>query len=128
MLEKEELLGTSLKTDDYIEELIDGWDKIIKEHPLSPRLPRIESDEHSTTVTIFSTEEQFREEEKEEVELNERQIKALKYLEEHEKITNREYREINDASRQTAKRDISNLVERGLLKQKGKGKGTYYTL
>ena len=60
--------------------------------------------------------------------LNDRQIKALKYLEEHEKITNREYREINDASRQTAKRDLSNLVERGLLKQKGKGKGTYYTL
>ncbi len=66
--------------------------------------------------------------EKEEVELNERQKKALEYLEKHGKITNREYREINDVSRQTAKRDLSDLVEKEILKQKGEGRGTYYTL
>lgn len=114
---------------EYIEELGEGWDKIIKEHkdhPLSPDLPKIESSEHSTTVIIFSTKEKF--EEEKEVELNERQSEALEYIEKHGKVTNREYRKINDVSRQTAKRDLSDLVEKEILKQKGKGRGTYYTL
>lgn len=114
---------------EYIEELGEGWDKIIKEHeehPLSPDLPKIESSEHSTNVTIFSSKEKF--EEEREVELNERQKEALEYIETHEKVTNREYRKINDVSRQTAKRDLSDLVEKDILKQKGKGRGTYYIL
>jgi len=114
---------------EYIEELGEGWDKIIKEHqehPLSPNPPEIQSSEHSTTVTIFSTKENF--EEEKEVELNERQREALEYIEKHGKVTNREYRNINDVSRQTAKRDLSDLVEKEILKQKGEGRGTYYTL
>ncbi len=123
------LIAKVLAKVEYIEELGEGWDKIIKEHeehPLSPDLPKIESDEHSTTVTIFSTKGKF--EEKREVELNERQREALEYIEKHGKVTNREYRKINDVSRQTAKRDLSDLVEKEILKQKGKGRGTHYIL
>ncbi len=115
---------------EYIEELGEGWDKIIKEHeehPLSPELPKIESDEHSTTVTIFSTKEKF--EEEKEVELNERQEKALKYLEEHGKITNREYRDINPGiSDRTALRDLEELKEKNIVVRKGAGRKTHYEL
>ena len=114
---------------EYIEELGEGWDKIIKEHKehtLSPDLPKIGSSEHSTTVTIFSTKEKF--EEKKEVELNERQKNALKYLDEHSSITNREYRELNDVSKNTAINDLSEMVENDILKKVGRGRAVRYKL
>ncbi|HMA83963.1 MAG TPA: hypothetical protein VKP59_07030 [Candidatus Thermoplasmatota archaeon] len=38
------------------------------------------------------------------------------------------YRKINNVSRQNAKRDLSDLVEKEILKQKGKRRGTRYIL
>jgi len=117
---------------EYIEELGEGWDKIIREHeehPLSPEFPVIQSDEYSTTVTIFSTKDKFEEKEKEEVELNERQKKAFEYLKKHGKITNREYREINRGiSESTALRDLEELTEKNLVVRKGTGRKTRYEL
>jgi len=115
---------------EYIEELGEGWDKIIKEHkdhPLNPDPPEIESGEHSTTVIIFSTEEKF--EEEKEVELNERQKNALKYLEKHGKITNSEYRDINPGiSDRTALRDLEEMREKNIVVRKVAGRKTHYEL
>jgi len=115
---------------EYIEELGEGWDKIIKEHkdhPLNPDPPEIESSEHSTTVIIFSTEEKF--EEEKEVELNERQKNALKYLEKHGKITNSEYRDINPGiSDRTALRDLEEMREKNIVVRKVAGRKTHYEL
>ncbi len=114
---------------EYIEELGEGWDKIIREHeehPLSPEIPGIESDEYSTTVTIFSTKDKF--EEEKEIELNKRQKNALEYLDEHTSITNREYRELNDVSKNTAINDLSEMVENDILKKVGKGRAVRYKL
>ncbi len=97
------------------------------EDTLDHGLPEPEFKDTGTAIVV-TFRKKMNEELLREKGLNDRQIKAIEYLEEHQKITNREYREINDVSRQTAKRDLSNLVERELLKQKGKGKGTYYTL
>ena len=61
--------------------------------------------------------------------LNNRQIKAIKYLNEHKRITNSEYQTIYEVSRNTATRDLSELVERGLIKSSDtKGAGSYYEL
>lgn len=60
--------------------------------------------------------------------LNERQIKGIKYIEEHGKITNKEYRELNDVSRNTATNDLSEMVNKNLLKRIGEKKGTYYEI
>ena len=61
--------------------------------------------------------------------LNERQIKAVMYVKERERITNKEYQDINGVSRQTASRDLSEMVKMGVLLQRGTvGKGTYYVL
>lgn len=58
--------------------------------------------------------------------LNERQLKALEYIQEKGKITNREYRELTSISRNTATNDLQALVEKGILKQVGRGRGVYY--
>jgi len=52
--------------------------------------------------------------------LNERQIKAVLYVKDNGKITNSEYQEINDCSRNTASSDLAILVERELLTPSGK--------
>jgi ATP-dependent DNA helicase RecG len=61
--------------------------------------------------------------------LNNRQIEALLWLAEHRRITNREYRELSpDISDETVRRDLADLVERGLLLRIGDRRGTYYIL
>jgi ATP-dependent DNA helicase RecG len=61
--------------------------------------------------------------------LNERQIKAVMYVKEKEKITNGEYQELNTVSKRTATRDLNDLVERNILEQIGiTGKGTEYII
>ena len=52
--------------------------------------------------------------------LNERQIKAVMYVKERGRITNSEYQEIVNVSRQTASRDLSDLVDKEILTTKGK--------
>jgi len=61
--------------------------------------------------------------------LNERQIQAIKFVKENGKITNSQYQDINNCSRNTASNDLSELVERNILTSSGqKGVGSYYTL
>lgn len=61
--------------------------------------------------------------------LNERQMKAVKYVKERRKITNKEYRMICDTSERTATRDLRQLVIMKVFKQVGvTGKGTAYIL
>ncbi len=113
----------------YIEELGEGWDKIMNEHknhPLKPRRPRIETDEQSVLVNIFSTKEKF---EKGTLELNGRQENAIIYARKKTRITNSEYQEINETTKKTASRDLLALVKREILVKKGTtGKGVFYIL
>lgn len=63
------------------------------------------------------------------MDLNERQIKALLYIEENGKITNGDYQELNNTSNRTATRDLTELVEKGILESSGsKGAGAFYSL
>jgi ATP-dependent DNA helicase RecG len=61
--------------------------------------------------------------------LNDRQVKAVLMVKEKGKITNKEYQKINDTTERTASRDLSDLVEKGIIKSSGiKGAGAFYTL
>jgi ATP-dependent DNA helicase RecG len=61
--------------------------------------------------------------------LNERQIAALLHLAEHRRITNRDLQEIApEVSAETLRRDLADLVERGLLLKVGEKRATYYIL
>ncbi len=79
------------------------------------------------SVTLFKdifTEEQLRK-----MDLNARQIKAVMFLNENKRITNKDYQQINNCSRNTATNDLSDLTMKGLiLKSNVKGAGSFYTL
>ena len=59
--------------------------------------------------------------------LNERQIAAMLHLAEQRRITNRDLQErYPDVSPETIRRDLADLVERGLLLKVGDKRATYY--
>lgn len=61
--------------------------------------------------------------------LNERQIKAVAFLKEKGKITNKEYQELNECSRNTASNDLGDLVQKKVLIGSDiKGAGAFYQL
>lgn len=61
--------------------------------------------------------------------LNPRQIKAVMYVKEKGRITNKEYQEINKVSRQTATKDLKELTNTlKLLVNKGYGAGSYFEM
>jgi ATP-dependent DNA helicase RecG len=63
------------------------------------------------------------------LELNERQLNAIKFIKEKGKITNKDYQEINNCSRNTATNDFNQLIEKGVIKASGqKGAGAFYEL
>lgn len=61
--------------------------------------------------------------------LNERQIQAIKFVKVNGKITNSDYQANYGVARNTATRDLSELVAKGILKSsETKGAGSYYEL
>ncbi len=60
--------------------------------------------------------------------LNDRQIKAVMYVKEKGKITNKEYQELNAVSNKTAYLELSGIVEKGVLMVEGSGRKVSYAL
>jgi ATP-dependent DNA helicase RecG len=61
--------------------------------------------------------------------MNERQAKALDYVQKQGRITNGEYQELcPDVSSETLRLDLVDLVEKGVLLKVGAKRGTYYIL
>jgi ATP-dependent DNA helicase RecG len=89
--------------------------------------PEIIERDGGLLVTMFKnnlTEEQLAK-----LGLNERQLKAVEYVKEKGKITNKEYQELNSVAKPTASRDLAELVEKfGIFKNTGKGAGSYYEI
>ena len=112
--------------------LIDAWGRgtvrivdTCKEAGL-PEPEMIEKD-GGFMVTLFKdklTQEQIKK-----LGLNERQIKAVMYVKEKGRITNREYQEINHISKRTAAYELIELVEKHkIFKQRGESVRTYYEI
>ncbi|PKP59867.1 MAG: hypothetical protein CVT88_04380 [Candidatus Altiarchaeales archaeon HGW-Altiarchaeales-1] len=116
---------------DYIEDMGEGWNKIIDEHKkhiLKPELPSIKADRDSVLITLFSTKDKF-EEEKFEVELNHRQKRAIEHIKKYGKITNKDYRKLFlEISDRTVLGDLTDLVRKEILTKKGRTKGAYYII
>ncbi len=60
--------------------------------------------------------------------LNKRQLRALQLIQEHGKITNREYREAFNVSHKTAHIELTMLVDKKIVKSEGSGRSTCYIL
>jgi ATP-dependent DNA helicase RecG len=111
----------------FIEELGLGVDRMIEDmvkagHPP----PEFKDTPYSFTVALRNTRVR-RAVPTWESNMNERQLRALSYIQENGRITNREYRSIcPDVSAETLRLDLVDMVERGLLLRIGSKKGTYY--
>lgn len=88
--------------------------------------PEMKEQDGGFIVTLFK--DRFTEEQLTKHGLNNRQLKAVNFVKEKGKITNKEYQEINGTSDRTALRDLENLTELGLFIKEGEKKGTSYKL
>ncbi len=90
-------------------------------------VPMMEEDGGGFIVQL--NKDRYSEEELRQLGLNERQIKAVLYLKEKGKITNKDYQKINEISRQMATNELHNLVNGfKLLINNGYGAGSYYEI
>lgn len=83
-----------------------------------------------TKKLVFELDKKFSEETspRKVLNLNQRQVEILKILQAKETISRNELAQMLEVSFMTAYRDLSGLVSKRLLKQKGNGRGTYYVL
>ncbi|MEM2918864.1 MAG: ATP-binding protein [Candidatus Altiarchaeota archaeon] len=111
-----------------IEEVGSGIGRIFKDMK-EANLPEPEFKEEMGGFSVYFRKDIYTEEYLRKLGLNERQVRAVIYVKEKGKITNREYQEINGCHRNTATQDLSDLVEKGILKESGKkGAGAYYEI
>ncbi len=85
-------------------------------HPLETKIIFDSPIQESTFIEIDDISEQ----------LNERQKKALFYVENNGQIATKEYVELNNVSRRVAYEELKNMADKGLLHVIGKGRGTKY--
>ena len=62
------------------------------------------------------------------VKLSPRQLEILSYVEKHGQITNRELQVLAHLSHASSHKELTTLVDKGVLKKVGKGRGTHYVL
>jgi ATP-dependent DNA helicase RecG len=112
----------------FIEELGLGIDRMIDEmiqagHPA----PHFEARPFTFRVILYNVRE--RPVSKWAQSLNERQIRALNYVQEHGRVANREYHELcPNVTSETLRLDLADMVDKGILLRIGDKKGTYYIL
>jgi len=112
----------------FIEEMGSGTGRII-DNMKSTGLPEPEFKEEMGGFSVYFRKDVYTEEYLRKLGLNERQIKAVMYVKEKGKITNREYQKLTGISRQMATIDLKQLVEKGVLTKIGRaGAGVAYEL
>jgi len=79
-------------------------------------------------MTVTFNKDKWTEKNLKKMDLNARQVKAVMYVKEKGRITNREYQDINTISNKTAYLELSNLVKKDIFKVLGKGKAVSYSL
>ncbi|NQE05551.1 hypothetical protein C5S32_06740 [ANME-1 cluster archaeon GoMg1] len=62
------------------------------------------------------------------IKLNERQKKAIEFVKEKGRITNREYQKLNNTTRETAKLDLGKMSRLEIFERMGSRRGTFYIL
>jgi ATP-dependent DNA helicase RecG len=110
----------------FIESWGHGTIKIV-ENCIEQGLPEPDFVEEHGVMTVTFYKDNLNKENLKKRGLHDRQIKAVMFIKENEKITNKEYQEINNCSRNTATNDLRDLIKKHVLKESGKkGAGSYY--
>jgi len=109
----------------YVEGYGDGMKLIRREcekHVLKPGLPKFDGTLNCVKVTFFAAKDFAT------MELSERQIKAYWYIKQYGRITTREHGTLCNISSGTARRDLKDLVDKGICKRVGTGNLLAYIL
>jgi len=114
----------------YIEELGLGIDRMIEDMVAAGHPPPVfDAKSHRFTVKLFNRQDPSKIVPEWEQHMNERQIKAMQYVQAQGSITNRDYRDIcPHVSTETLRLDLVDLVEQGVLLKIGDKRGTRYIL
>ena len=115
----------------YLAGLIERWGsgtKRIVDLCKAQGLPEPEYKEEMGGFSVYFYKDIYTEESLREIGLNERQIKAVMYVKEKGKITNREYQQLNTVSNKTAYLELSNITKKGIFAVEGRGKTVIYIL
>lgn len=116
----------------YYAGFIESWGRgtlKIVEKCVEQGLPEPDFVEEHGVMTVTFYKDKWNEENLKKLGLNERQIKAVIYVKENGKITNKEYQALCETSNRTATRDLTELVSLKVFQQIGTtGKGTKYVL
>ncbi|MFA5393928.1 MAG: DUF4062 domain-containing protein [Candidatus Ratteibacteria bacterium] len=122
------LLANALYLADYIQRVGSGTLEMIKQCKMQsvpePEFVLIRNVEFRTILPMDA----FTEEVLNRMGLNERQVKAIKYVKDKGRITNREYRRLNDVSDEGARRDLDLIVKKKIFKTQGRGRSSSYIL
>jgi len=116
----------------YYAGFIEAWGRgttMIVEKCVQQGLPEPDFIEESGVMTVIFYKDKWNEENLKNLGLNKRQIKAVLFVKERGKITNKNIQELFKVSRETATRDLIFLLEKDILLSSGsKGAGAYYVL
>ncbi len=114
----------------YIEELGLGIDRMIEDMvSAGHKPPRFEAKGHRFTVVLYNSRDATRTVATWEQNMNERQIKAMEFLQRQGTITNRDYRDLcPHVGPETLRLDLADLVEKGIILKIGDKRGTRYIL
>lgn len=122
------LLASAMYLADYIQQAGSGTLEMLKqckEHGLpEPQFVSVRNLEFKTILArdLFTEDTLLR------MGLNERQLKAVKYVKQKGKITNKEYRQINGVSDESARVELKELVSKKILKVSGRGRNVSYSV
>lgn len=132
---RNEVIAQVLADLGFIERLGYGIDRMIRQmREWGLPAPRFAETTNGFKVTLRGPGEKMVSEEFEKLkwrklDLNERQQAVLDFIAKHQRVANRDYREMfPDISEETIRRDLADLVEKDVLIKMGDKKGTYYIL
>lgn len=91
-------------------------------------IPDPEFEDTGTSIIVTFKKSILTQDALEQLGLNERQIKALEFIKQNRRISTKEYCNLFSVVKDTANRDLNDLIDKGLIKRAGSGPKTYYTL
>jgi ATP-dependent DNA helicase RecG len=92
-------------------------------------LPEPEYKEEMGGFSVYFHKDIYTEDNLRKMGLNDRQIRAVMYVKERGKITNKEYQKLGVCSRNTATNDLRELIQKGIIRESGKkGAGAFYVI
>lgn len=115
----------------YYAGFIEAWGRgtlMIVDKCVEQGLPEPDFFEDHGVMTVVFYQDKWIEEHLRKLGLNERQIKAVMYVKESGRITNKEYQKLNRVSNKTAYLELLDLANRDIFVIQGSGKKIHYNL